>query len=181
MKRTPLIVTIVAATLLLIGGAGLAIWLLLAPHAVVAPESTSNTTGHTSGTYTAFIASYDGAATALRYDENTWTTGDAAKQAALAAGECTKLADCTPDGFFVANPEVRIDHATLASNVKITVYTKPDNSGLYTGGTGVVALPISLADFATFLDRPDRNKNTTYELTFQSDGSISDIHERYQP
>ena len=75
--------------------------------------------GYISALYEADGARY------MDMDEAEWLTGEEAAQAMIEDGECI-IADgedesaCTPDGFYVRNPEVEVRTLPIASEVTVT-------------------------------------------------------------
>ena len=186
MQKTSLTLAIVAIVLALAGG-GAAVWAILRPLRPAQPTTTTPTESAQAavrepGTYTAFIDSIDLTNQEITFDQNTWLTGDEAKQADLESGGCDVLENCAPNDFYVDNPKVDLETVPATNSVLVWVLTMLDGIGLYQDDFGgVAAKKVSLEDLAAYIERPDRNAQLTYELTFDDQGRINEIRERYQP
>jgi|GEM_PF-1742701 len=118
----------------------------------------------------------------IAIDYVNWLTGDIAKTTALAAGACTKLADCAPNGFYIDNNDEAAEAFRISSNVVVQMQTYP----VRPYSDQIVTSTVSFDTFRGFFaaDAPEAVKylqHVPYNIAFGLDGSIIKITEKYVP
>jgi len=114
----------------------------------------------------------------IELDYINWLTGDEAKKAALADGECRVLSACAPNGFYIQNKDSKIETLPLNDNVEILMQTYGHNPD----GSYVVNQKINYDEFAKIFaaDSDSPLKVSPYHVNILN-GEITKITEKYVP
>lgn len=116
----------------------------------------------------------------IAIDYVNWLTGDAAKNAALAAGECRVLADCAPNGFYIENNDASTESFRVASSVTVQMQTYPPTSDVLAART--IDFDTLRSFFATNAPADTGYlQMVPYNIAFSSDGSVVKVTEKYVP
>lgn len=115
----------------------------------------------------------------LGLDEATWVTGEAAVDAAVRAGLCDAAAPetCTPNDFFIENPEREVAWYPMSDSVTIVLQTLSDAQG--NQSEAELSLD-AFRDLFTTAQSVQRWRSTPFWVRFES-GAVTALQEQYVP
>lgn len=111
----------------------------------------------------------------LEYDEVEWLEGDTAAKAALADKQCTELIDCTPNGFYIRNKEIKIQSLPISKSAKVVLTTLSPSASADSPTT------VTLTEFISMFQESGSNI-TIYPFHLRIEtGLVTKIEEQYTP
>jgi|GEM_PF-1410814 len=114
----------------------------------------------------------------LSFDEAQFYTGEAAQNAALAAGRCTPetLSECTPNDFYIENTSDELSWRAVDPDVRITMETlRYTDTGSYASGEN-----ITLSEFQNLFTETSLWRSIPFWIMVE-DGRVTEIQEQYIP